>query len=126
MTNLIHKELVYKIVGCAMEVHSELGPGFLETVYEEALTIVFDKSGIPFEKQKKVNIKFQGVFLKSHYIADIIVDKKVILELKAVSSIKGIYEAQVINYLKATGFYVGLLMNFGEEKLAWKRLIYKN
>jgi len=126
MTMLLHKDLVYSIVGCAMEVHSELGPGFLEAVYEEALAVVFKKKQIPFERQKKIKIKFQGKYLVSEYIADLIVDNNIIIELKAVSSLKGIYEAQVINYLKATGINVGLLLNFGDEKLIWKRLIYSS
>ena len=78
MTELLHKELVYDIVGCAMEVHSELGPGFLESVYEEALTIVFIEKGLKCEQQKNLKIKFRGENLKKQFTADLIVDDKVI------------------------------------------------
>ena len=124
MTELLHKELVYDIVGCAMEVHSELGPGFLESVYEEALTIVFIEKGLKCEQQKNLKIKFRGENLKKQFTADLIVDDKVIVELKAVAQLKKIDEAQLINYLKATGLKVGLLLNFGMEKLDWKRFVY--
>lgn len=124
MTELLHKELVYDIVGCAMEAHSELGPGFLESVYEEALTILFQEKGFQYEQQKSLKIKFRGENLKKQFTADLIVDDKVIVELKAVAQMKNIDEAQLINYLKATGLKVGLLLNFGKEKLEWKRFVY--
>jgi GxxExxY protein len=124
MTELLHKELVYDIVGCAMEVHSELGPGFLESVYEEALTIVFRAKGLQYKQQIDLRIKFRETFLKKHFTADLIVDDKVITELKAVAQLKKIDEAQLINYLKATGLKVGLLLNFGGENLEWKRFVY--
>ena len=124
MTELLHKDLVYDIVGCAMEVHSELGPGLLESVYEEALIIVFLEKGLQYEQQKELRIKFRGRFLEKLFSADLIVDNKVILELKAISQLKPIDEAQLINYLKATGLKVGLLLNFGKEKLEWKRFVY--
>ena len=124
MTELLHKDLVYDIVGCAMEVHSELGPGFLESVYEEALTIVFREKSLQYEQQKDLKIKFRGAYLKKQFAADLIVDDKVIVEIKAVAQLKKIDEAQLINYLKPTGLKVGLLLNFGGEKLEWKRFIY--
>ena len=124
MVGLLHKELVYDIVGCAMEVHSELGPGFLESVYEEALTILFEGRGLSYEEQKKLQIKFRDRVLKKVFVADLVVENKVIIELKAVSELHRVDEAQLINYLKATGIKVGLLMNFGKEKLEWKRFVY--
>ncbi len=124
MTELLYKDLVYKIVGCAMEVHSELGPGFLESVYEEALILVLQEKDIPYEQQKNLKIKFRGHYLRKEFDADLVVDEKIIVELKATSQLKPIDEAQLINYLKATGLKVGLLINFGEEKLKWKRFIY--
>ncbi len=124
MTELLHKDLVYDIVGCAMEVHSELGPGFLESVYEEALTIVFREKSLQYKQQKSLKIKFRGENLKKQFTADLILDDKVIIELKAVAQLKKIDEAQLINYLKATGLKVGLLLNFGGEKLEWKRFVY--
>ncbi len=124
MTELLHKKLVYDIVGCAMEVHSELGAGFLESVYEEALTIVFREKGIKYEQQKKLKIKFRREFLKKRYAADLIAENKILIELKAISEIRNIHEAQVIHYLKATGLKVGLLINFGQKQLDWKRFVY--
>ncbi len=124
MTELLYKEFVYDVIGCAMEVHSELGPGFLESVYEEALTILFKQKKLPYEQQKKIRIKFQGKYLSKEFFADLIVDEKIILELKAASQLKLKDEAQLINYLKTTGIKVGLLINFGEEKLKWKRFVY--
>jgi len=121
---LLHKELVYEIVGCAMEMHSEMGPGFLEAVYEEALTIVFDDKGLGYEVQKPLTIRFRGKVLKKKFFADLVVEDKVIIELKAVAQFHKVDEAQLINYLKATGIRVGLLVNFGKEKLEWKRFIY--
>jgi GxxExxY protein len=121
MNKLLYKDLVYDVVGCAMDVHSELGSGFLEAVYEEALCIVLEKKNIPFELQKRLKIKFQGEFLKSEYVADLVVYNKIIVELKAVSNLKDVYTAQVLNYLKATGLNVGLLINFGGDSLFWKR-----
>ena len=124
MDELLHKELVYEIVGCAMEMHSEMGPGFLEAVYEEALTIVFDDKGLGYEVQKPLTIRFRGKVLKKKFFADLVVEDKVIIELKAVAQFHKVDEAQLINYLKATGIRVGLLVNFGKEKLEWKRFIY--
>jgi len=124
MNELLHKELVYEIAGCAMEVHSELGPGFLEAVYEEALTIVFDEKGLAYDVQKPLTITFRGKVLKKRFFADLVVEGKVIVELKAVARYSEVDKAQLINYLKATGIRVGLLVNFGREKLEWKRFIY--
>ena len=121
---LIHKKLVYDIVGCAMEVHSELGSGSLESVYEEALTVLFREKHVPYERQKNIKIKFREKYLEKEFCADLIVDEKVILELKAVENLKPVYEAQIINYLKATGLKAGLLISFGKEKLEWKRFVY--
>ncbi len=107
-----------------MEVHSELGPGFLESVYEEALTLLFKEKDLQYEQQKNLKIKFRGEYLKKQFTADLIVADKVIVEIKAVAQLKKIDEAQLINYLKATGLKVGLLLNFGGEKLEWKRFVY--
>jgi GxxExxY protein len=124
VATLLYKKLVYDIVGCAMEVHSELGPGFLESVYEEALTLLFKEKDLQCEQQINLKIKFRGEYLKKQFTADLIVDDKVIVEIKAVAQLKKIDEAQLINYLKATGLKVGLLLNFGGEKLEWKRFVY--
>lgn len=104
-----------------MRVHSELGCGFLEAVYQEALTIAFEKSQIPFEAQKPIAIRFWNQTLKKSYIADFLCYQKVIVEIKAQNALTGTDEAQLMNYLKATGCKVGLLLNFGTTSLEVKR-----
>jgi GxxExxY protein len=99
-----------------------LGCGFHEKVYQEALAIVLEEQNIPFEREKHLPIEFHGRVLNCDYIADFVVDASVILELKAVSEMNSVYEAQVINYLKATRLQVGLLVNFGQKDLQVKRL----
>jgi len=121
--DLIHKEETYQIIGAAMEVHSKLGSGFLEAVYQEALTIEFEKREIPFEREKKLEIKYKDQTLSKYYEADFICYDKIIVETKAINELSGIHEAQVINYLKATGLKIGLLINFGSESLEHKRLL---
>lgn len=121
---LVYKEEVYDIVGAAMEVHRELGNGFLEAVYHEALAAEFVERGIPFEREKNIQIFYKGVLLKKYYQADFVCHDKIILELKALSSLNGDHSAQLLNYLKATGFKLGLLINFGQKSLVYKRLIF--
>lgn len=111
----------HRIIGAAMRVHSELGCGFLEAVYQEALAIAFEKSQIPFEAQKPISIRFWNQTLKKSYIADFLCYQKVIVEIKAQSALTGTDEAQLLNYLKATGCKVGLLLNFGATSLEVKR-----
>ncbi len=118
-----YKEETYKIIGCAMEVHSELGSGFLEAVYQEALSIVFDKNKIPYEREKTLNILFKKRILKKHYSADFYCYNKIIVELKAVNNLTNNDLSQVLNYLKATNQKIGLLINFGTERLEYKRVI---
>lgn len=122
-TNMyLHQELTGKIIGACINVHNELGCGFHEKVYQEALAIVLEESGIPFEREKHLPIEFHGHILDCDYIADFVIDNAVILELKAVSEMSSVFEAQVINYLKATGLQIGLLINFGQRELQVKRL----
>ncbi len=118
-----YKEETYKIIGCAMEVHSELGSGFLEAVYQEALSIVFDENKIPYEREKTLNILFKKRILKKHYSADFYCYNKIIVELKAVNNLTNNDLSQVLNYLKATNQKIGLLINFGTERLEYKRVI---
>ena len=118
----LHHELTGKVIGACYTVHNELGCGFYEKVYQEALAIVLEEQGIPFEREKHLPIEFHGKILECDYIADFVIDNSVILELKAVSEMTSSYEAQVINYLKATGLHVGLLINFGSDELQVKRL----
>ncbi|TAJ06666.1 GxxExxY protein [Marinilabiliaceae bacterium JC017] len=120
---MLYKGEAYKIVGAAMKVHSELGCGFLEPVYQEALQIELKKQDIPFKRETPLTITYHGIKLNKQYIADFICYDKIIVELKAIKELDNIHEAQVFNYLKATGFKLGLLINFGETSLEYKRIV---
>ena len=120
--NYPFKQECYKIIGCAMKVHSELGSGFLEAVYQEALSIMFRNEKIPFEKEKLLEIEFLGQKLNKKYIADFICFDEIIIETKAVKELNNVHIAQVFNYLKATNKKLGLLINFGAESLEYKRI----
>jgi GxxExxY protein len=120
---IIYEKESYDIVGAAMEVHRQLGPGFLEAVYHEALCLEFANRNIPFENEVELPINYKGTTLIKKYIADIICYDKIILELKAVSEITSVHQAQVFNYLKATGFKLGILFNFSEESLYYQRIV---
>ena len=120
---LIFKDEVYAIVGAAMQVHSTLGAGFLEAVYQEALEIELANRSIPFKSQYEIAISYNGQQLHTHYIADFLIYNQIIVEIKAIQSLTAREESQTINYLKATGLPLGLLINFGSlNKLEWKRL----
>ncbi len=120
--DLLFKEEVFKIMGCAMKVQDELGNGFLEAVYQEALEIELKLMQIPFESQKRLRINYKGQLLQKEYIADLICFDKIILELKVEEKLTSIDEAQILNYLKVTGLSLGLIINFGsKKKLEWKR-----
>jgi GxxExxY protein len=122
---IIHKEEVYAIVGAAMEVHNELGAGFAEAVYQEAMEMELTRGRIPFERQKKLKIVYKGVELKCEYVADLICYGAIIVELKAIRELTKKDESQILNYLKATGLRVGVLINFGDPaRLDWERYIY--
>jgi GxxExxY protein len=123
MEDYPYKEECYKIIGCAMETHSELGCGFLEPVYQEALSIVFEENDIPFVREKVLDIGFRGKTLQRKYIADFICFNDVIVELKAMDAICPEHIAQVLNYLKATNKKIGLIINFGSKSLQYKRVI---
>ena len=122
MTEIIHKDLSYAIIGAAMEVHKILGPGFLESVYESALAYEFDLRGIPYERQKHLPVSYKDKFI-GDYIADMVVEDKIILELKAVSAISPAHEAQAHHYLTATGLKLAILLNFGSDSLQQKRIV---
>ena len=113
----------YAIIGAAMEVHRELGHGFLEAVYHEALAREFEVRGIPFESEKTLTIQYKGLPLNTAYRADFICFGEVVVEIKAVQTLSGHDEAQLINYLKATGLKRGLLLNFGSFSLQTKRMV---
>ena len=117
----LYKELTDKILRACYNVHNGLGCGFFEKVYQEALAIELTEMGIPFEREKHLPIIYHGKVLDCDYIADFVVDGKVILELKAVTEMNTLFEAQLINYMKATHIKVGYLINFGQERLYYKR-----
>ncbi len=117
---LLHADLTRSIIGCAFEVINELGSGFLESVYERAMMIALSDAGISAEAQRPIRISYRGKPVGDFY-ADILVDDRVIVELKAVKALTLEHEAQVINYLNATGIRVGLLINFGKPRLEFKR-----
>ena len=114
----------YNIIGSAMAVHSELGHGFLKAIYHEALEREFNMQGIPFSKEKKLPVYYKKYKLKSYYLADFICYDSVIVEIKALRRLSGNEEAQLINYLKASGLNRGLLINFGAKQLQYKRLVF--
>ncbi len=122
---LVHSDLTGKVIGAAMEVHSILGTGFWENVYEEALAIEFSIRKIPFERQKIFDILYKGAFAKE-FICDFVVGGLVIVELKAIKNIAEVEQAQLLNYLKTSGLEVGLLLNFGAKSLEYKRMIFSN
>ena len=124
--DLLFKNEVYRIIGAAMEVHKTLGCGFLEAVYQEALELEFQMQDIPYEREKKLRIKYKGHTLKKEYIADFVCFDKIIVELKAVSDLCDEHYAQIINYLKATDNEVGVLINFGATRLQYKRVVFEN
>ena len=115
MTEIILKDEVYVIIAAAIEVHRELGPGFAEPVYQEAHEIELGRRNVPFEVQRPLVIHYKGQRLKKEYIADLICYGQIIVELKALDKLTGREEAQLLNYLKATGFHLGLLINFGRR-----------
>jgi GxxExxY protein len=112
----------YAIIGAAMAVHAELGPGFLEEVYHEAFAIELSNQKIPFQHEAEIAITYKGTPLRKAYRADLVCHKSIIVELKALPDITGKEKAQVINYLKATNFDRGLLLNFGSKSLQYIRL----
>jgi len=122
MVEILYKELSYEVVGAAMEVHRTLGPGFLEAVYEEALSHEFDLRHIPYERQKRLPVHYKGR-LVGDYIADFVVEDKIVLELKGISRLDRVHEAQAHNYLAATGLRLAILLNFGASSLEWKRIV---
>jgi len=114
------EELTGKIIGCAIEVHKALGPGYLESVYENAFAIELDESGLDVQRQASIPVAYKGHPV-GDFIADILVDRRVIVELKATANLHEHHEIQLVNYLVATGIDDGLLINFGAGSLQFKR-----
>jgi len=121
-SKLIYADLTGEIIGSAMEVHRNLGSGFLESVYEQAMAIEFDMRKLPFERQKSIDVYYKGKPAKQ-FVCDFLVDNKVLVEIKAIRELTNMERSQVLNYLKATGTKVALLINFGEQSLKYKRFV---
>ncbi|MBW2106728.1 MAG: GxxExxY protein [Deltaproteobacteria bacterium] len=126
MEKLLYKEEVYKIVGAAIEVHKELGPGFLEAVYQEALQIEFDIQNIPCISQPKIEIYYKDRKLEKYYVPDFLAFDNIVIEIKSINTLGRIEEVQIINSIKSCRKELGLLINFGELSLNWKRYIYNS
>ena len=124
MTDIIHAEESYKIIGACFEVYKEQGCGFLEAVFQECMQLELSMQGIPFEAQKIIPLSYKGVPMVQTYKADLVCFGNVLVELKAVSELSDEQRAQVLNYLNATGLRLGLLVNFGHyPKLQWERIV---
>jgi GxxExxY protein len=122
--DLIFKEEAFAIIGACFEVYNEMGCGFLEAVYQECLELELGFRGIPFQPQADLHLSYKGRQLKQIYIPDFICFGKIIVEIKAVSDLDDVHRAQLLNYLKATGYRLGLLVNFGHHgKLQWERVV---
>lgn len=124
MTEIILKEESYKIIGACMEVHKELGMGFREIVYKDALEMEFKENDIRFSREKQYDIFYKGKKLPRKYYADFVVFDSIILEVKAAMTIVNPFVYQTINYLKASGMKLGIIVNFGEKSLTYKRVVF--
>ena len=116
------KRLSQQVIACAYEVSNQLGTGFLESVYENALCIELDRVGIRYKQQQALDVKYRGQLVGS-YVADLVIEGKLLVELKAVSVLVDNHKAQLMNYLKATDITVGLLLNFGTPKVGVRRIV---
>lgn len=123
MSDLIYKEESYRIIGTCMEVHNNLGAGFLEIVYKDALEYEFRRNKIQFEREKEYTVNYKNIILPHYFYADFVVMDNIILEIKAVQGIADEFIAQAINYLKVSNNRLALIVNFGELKLNHKRII---
>lgn len=124
MGEVLFKEESYKIIGCCLEVYNELGPGFLEVIYKDALEIEFQLNEIPYSREKIFDIKYKNKLLPRRYQADFVVYDKIILEVKHFRTLSSDNLAQTLNYLKVTGCKLGILANFGEGSFNSKRIIF--
>ena len=121
--DLIMKDEVYRVVGAAMAVSRELGAGFLEAVYQDALEIELTDQAIPFVAHPTIRVSYKGRVLSRRYVPDFVCYDQVVVEVKALRGLSSVEQAQLLNYLKATGHSVGLLLNFGTARLEWKRMV---
>ena len=123
MNDIIYKEESYKIIGLCMEVHNNLGAGFLEIVYKDALEYEFKKGNVRYEREKQYGVNYKGIILPHKFYADFVVMDKIILEVKAVKGIGDEFIAHAINYLKVSNNRLALIANFGDLKLQYKRIV---
>ncbi len=123
MSELLYKDEVFKLVGHCMEVHGELGKGQDEVLYKDAFTVELQRAQIPFARERKYEVSYQGVILPHHYYADFVVWDKILFEAKAVERLTEAHVKQVLNYLAISKLELGLLVNFGANSLEWKRVI---
>ena len=123
MSVLKFEKYSYEILGACFEIHKILGCGFLEAVYQECLEFEFRRRSISYVREKGIDIYYKNLKLQKKYVADFVCYDKIIVEIKALNKLAGEHEAQVLNYLKATNFRLGLLVNFSERSLKFKRLI---
>ena len=124
MSEIILKDESYKLIGICMEVHRELGMGFKEIIYKDALEIEFQAQNVPHQREKMFTIEYKGKELRHRYPADFVVFDQIVLEVKATAFIVDSFVAQTINYLKASGLKLGIIVNFGEKSLNFKRIVF--
>jgi GxxExxY protein len=124
MNNLLHEDLTYKIIGAGQEVYKELGPGYLESVYEDALCYELSALQISYQRQTELDVHYKDVIFESRFRADLLAENKVLIENKATKKITKQDEAQLINYLKTTKLRVGLLFNFGGDTFEFVRRVF--
>lgn len=123
VTELLYKKESYKIIGACMEVHKELGKGFSEIIYGDALEIEFKNSGIAYSREERFDISYKNLKLPHYYFADFVIENKIILEIKAIEVLTNSHLKQALNYLAASKLKLGILVNFGEDSLKYKRVV---
>jgi GxxExxY protein len=123
MSDLLYKEEVFKLIGFCMEIHRELGKGYDEVLYKDALVVDLKRSNIPFTRERKYEVAYKSVILPHFYFADFVISDKILFEGKACECLTDAHIKQVLNYLAASKLKLGLLVNFGEDSLTWKRVI---
>ena len=123
MPDIIYEKESFQIIGACIAVHKELGSGFLEAVYQEALALEFKNQRIPFEKEKELYLFYKNILLQKRYKIDFICYNAILLEIKALSGLNTEHESQILNYLKASNLRLGILINFGQKSLIYKRIV---
>ncbi|NOY99106.1 MAG: GxxExxY protein [Chloroflexi bacterium] len=119
---VLYSDLSYRVMEAVFEVHNQLGPGFTEKIYERALVFELEKRAIPFEKQKIIEVVYKGQSLGTYHL-DLVVDNKIILELKAVAGLNDLFKQQLLSYLRATNIRLGVLINFGSQRVEYVRIV---